>query len=111
MEDTILTSDILSLVLGGPILTKYSVSCESNNDEEVLRRIIKHNDLALKILVGLRDAADWKDDNRYSAKACGQKAYSILKSLCEDMLYWLDEEDVVEICRTYIRIYEDSVKF
>lgn len=111
MEDTIPTSELLKLILGGPILNKYGVNCDTYSDKEVLKRIAIHGDLAFKICDALYSVADWKDDNRYSAKACGQKAYSILKSLCEDMLYWLDEEDAVEICRTYIRMYEDTVKF
>lgn len=101
MEDTIPTSKLLELILGGPILNKYSVRCDTCLDKEVLKRIAIHSDLAFKICDALYSVSGWKDNYRYSAKACGQKAYSVLKNLCEDMLYWLDEEDAVEICRTY----------
>lgn len=102
MEDTIPTSKLLELILGGPILNKYSVSCDTYLDKEVVqKRIAIHSDLAFKICDALYSVSGWKDDYRYSAKACGQKAYSVLKDLCEDMLYWLDEKDAVEICCTY----------
>lgn len=101
MEDTIPTSELLKLILGGPILNEYSVRCDTYSDKEVLKRIAIHSDLAFKICDALYSVSGWKDDYRYSAKACGQKAYSVLKNLCEDILYWLDEEDAVEICRTY----------
>lgn len=111
MEDTIPTSELLKLILGGPVLNKYSVSCDTYLDKEVaLKRIAKHSDLAFKICDALYSVSGWKDDYRYSAKSCGQEAYSALKNLCDDMLYWLDEKDAVEICRTYTETYKDTVE-
>lgn len=102
-ELTIEREDVLSLLVGGEMPGKYSVSCETNSDNDLLNnRLPKVEYLLCEIKSSLGGVASWKDDTRYSAQKCGQHAYLAIKNDIEESLYRLDLDDAIKICKEFI---------
>lgn len=97
MEGTIEKNKLLSIVLGGPVMTKWSVQCETNSDGNLLERISLHSELASEMMYALFQVSDWKEDGRYSAKACGEKAYKDIVNLVNEFIDYMETEDLKEL--------------
>jgi len=99
--------DVLALVLNGPIPDKWSVHCETINDEELRNnRLPLVSDLASKLLWSLFMVSSWKGDYRYSANECGKYAYNCLEAIANDMLEYLEPNDATRLCREWLELME-----
>ena len=97
MEGTIEKEKILSIILDGPVMSKWSVQCETNSDANLLETIDNHAELASDMMYALFEVSAWKKDERYSAKECGKKAYDSLVNLAYDLIEYLDTNDLKKI--------------
>ena len=97
MEGTIEKEKILSIILDGPVMSKWSVQCETNSDANLLETIDNHAELAGDMMYALFQVSEWKDDGRYSAKECGKKAYNSLLNLAYDLIGYLDTNDLKKL--------------
>lgn len=77
--------EILKRLLGnvGPV-------ADTTVDGQRLQNIPNYEKVLFFIVRELQNAAEWRTDNRISAKVIGSNCYDILKSLKEDLEY-LDE--------------------
>lgn len=107
MSDEVIISrnDVLSLALGGPMPSKWSVECATDHDSELLNdRLPKVVELLCDLRCSLDEVAGWKDDYRGSAQRCGAYAYRMLKNNAEESLYNIDTDDALAICREFIEL-------
>lgn len=96
--------DVLSLLIGGKLPTTYSVHCETSHDNELINNRLPYiHMLASDLIYSLHQVSDWKEDHRYSAKACGKFAYSKIEELAEEIFDYLDESDGVRFCKEYLK--------
>lgn len=97
--------DILSLVIGGPLPDKWSVHCETIHDRDLRdNRLPLVSDLISKLAWSLLQVSRWKEDNRASAKECGQYAYNCLEAFASDLLEYIDPKDANRICKQWLEL-------
>lgn len=98
-------SEILSLVINGPLPDKWSVHCETIHDGELRNnRLPLIADLLGKLAWSLMHVSRWKDDHRASAKECGTYAYNCLEAFASDFLEYIDPEDAIRICKQWLEL-------
>ena len=97
-------SKVLEVLIDGPLPSRYSVRCETRSDEDLLEnRLPTVADLLGDLAYSMFEVSDWKDDHRYSAKACGQYAYKCIRNHVLECLDYLDIDDAKTLCRDFLR--------
>lgn len=105
LTGTVEKSDVLALVLGGPLPSKWSVSCDSNKDTELLNRLPLLGELLCDLVESTYQVSTWKDDSRTSASLCGKEAYEYLVNVVDVIVNcgYIDDEDVRSIFAEYLK--------
>lgn len=67
------------------LLGNVAPVADTTVDEKRLQNISNYEKALFFIVRELQDAAEWRTDNRISAKVIGLNCYDILKSLKEDL--------------------------